>query len=238
MLLKDYRYILTVMPLKILVVAATSAESDILLQMSGIKRSPKGLLFGRNEITTLVTGVGSIATAWMLTKKLSSGYKPDLAINIGIAGSFRDHLPPGEVVVPVSECFADAGVDTGTGFLTLGEAGLQDPDKLPFRGGKIIAENIFIKRALELLKPVKAITVNTSSGSPLVIEQLKRKYDPDIETMEGATFFYICSGENIPFLALRSISNKVEPRNKEKWDIQLALNKLQYKLKEVLLLFD
>jgi len=238
MLLITHRYIQTVMPLKILVVAATSAESDILLLMPGIKSNPEGLLFGRYEISTLVTGVGSIATAWMLTKKLSSGFKPDLAINIGIAGSFRDHLPPGEVVVPVSECFADAGVDTGKGFLTLAEAGLQDPDKFPFRGGKIIAENMYVKRALELLKPVKAITVNTSSGSPLVIEQLKRKYDPDIETMEGATFFYICSGENIPFLALRSISNKVEPRNKGKWDIQIALNKLQNKLTEVLLLFD
>ena len=64
------------------------------------------------------------------------------------------------------------------------------------------------------------------------------KYNPDIETMEGATFFYICSRENIPFLALRAISNRVEPRNKEKWNIQLALDNLSEKLKEVLLTFE
>jgi len=41
--------------------------------------------------------------------------------------------------------------------------------------------------------------------------------------------------ENIPFLALRAISNKVERRNKNNWKIALALNNLSEKLKEVLL---
>jgi futalosine hydrolase len=55
--------------------------------------------------------------------------------------------------------------------------------------------------------------------------------------MEGAAFFYVCSKEKIPFLALRSVSNRVEPRDKEKWNIHLALDNLSEKLKEVLLLF-
>jgi futalosine hydrolase len=50
--------------------------------------------------------------------------------------------------------------------------------------------------------------------------------------MEGATFFYICSGEKIPFLAIRSISNRVEPRDKNKWNIPVALNNLSEKLIE------
>jgi futalosine hydrolase len=80
--------------------------------------------------------------------------------------------------------------------------------------------------------------VNSSTGSYFTIERLVKKYNPDIETMEGATFFYICSGEKIPFLALRSVSNRVEPRNKSKWDIPLALENLSEKLEELLLLFD
>ena len=86
-----------------------------------------------------------------------------------------------------------------------------------------------------ILKPVRAITVNTSTGSEITMEKLLKKYNPDIETMEGATFFYICSRENIPFLALRAISNKVEKRNKNNWNINLALNNLSEKLIEVLL---
>jgi futalosine hydrolase len=53
--------------------------------------------------------------------------------------------------------------------------------------------------------------------------------------MEGATFFYLCSREKIPFLALRAISNMVERRNKNNWDIDLALNNLSEKLIAVLL---
>ena len=226
------------MSLRILFVAATPVEAEILKLMPGINNIGQSISFGSHQISTLVTGVGSVATAWAMTKEFSSGISPDLAVNIGIAGSFRDDLPTGEVVVPVSDCFADAGIDTGSGFLTLAEAGLEDPDKFPFSGGRIITENMFVKRAAEMLRPVKAVTVNTSTGSAEIIERLIRKYNPDIETMEGAAFFYICRRENIPCLALRAVSNRVGPRNMGKWNIPLALDKLQNQLKEVLLLFD
>ena len=111
------------MPLKILLVTATSSEADTLKKIPGMQTITDGFLFGGNEIISLVTGVGSVATAWALTKSFSSGLKPDLAINIGIAGSFRDDILTGEVVVPVSDCFADAGVETSSGFLTLCESG-------------------------------------------------------------------------------------------------------------------
>ncbi len=223
---------------KTLLVAATCAEADSLNTIKEIQVIPGGYLFAETEISMLVTGVGSVATAWALTKWISSNSKPDLAINIGIAGSYRYDLEIGEVVMPVTDCFADAGIDTGKGFLTLAEAGMEDPDSFPFRNGKIVAENRFVAKAADIIKPVNAITVNTSTGSPENIRRLVKKFNPDIETMEGATFFYICSRGNIPFLALRSISNRVEPRNKDNWNISLALNRLADKLGEVLLLFD
>jgi futalosine hydrolase len=86
-----------------------------------------------------------------------------------------------------------------------------------------------------ILKPVRAITVNTATGSETTRGMLLKKFNPDIETMEGATFFYICSREDIPFLALRAISNKVELRNKNNWNIDLALHNLSEKLIDVLL---
>jgi futalosine hydrolase len=188
-----------------------------------------------NEIIPLVTGVGTVATAWALTRVLSSGLKPDLAINIGIAGSYRDDIVTGAVVIPVSDCFADAGVETSTGFLTLAEAGLSDPDSFPFRSGRIFSENRFVSKALELSRSVNAITVNTATGSLSNIKKMSEKYNTDIETMEGAAFFYVCRKENIPFLAVRAISNRVEPRNREKWNIPLAINNLAEKLGEVLM---
>src|SRR5664280_687098 len=224
------------MALKVLLITATDAESIALMKIPGLKSCPDGFLLGRTEVSLLVTGVGSIATSWAMTKWLSSNPKPDLAINIGIAGSFRDNIEIGDVVDPVSDCFADAGIETGSGFITLEEAGLADPERFPFTNGKIIAENKYCNMALNFLKPAEAITVNSASGSQETIDRLLKKYNPDIETMEGATFFYICSGEKLNFLALRSISNKIEPRNKDKWNIPLALVRLSEKLEEFLLM--
>ena len=98
--------------------------------------------------------------------------------------------------------------------------------------------HIYTERLKSILKPVKAITVNTATGSETTRNRLMKKFNPDIETMEGATFFYICCREKIPFLALRAISNRVEPRDIKKWNIPLALNNLSEKLMEILLILQ
>jgi len=220
---------------KILIVTATEAEASAFKRIPEIKFNGDSFLLGNCELSVLITGVGSVATAWGMAKWLSANQKPDLAINIGIAGSFSEELQIGDVVVPVEDCFADAGIEDGSRFLTLAEAGLTDPDKFPFKSNRIEADNYFVGEAIKIMKPVKAITVNTASGLQQTIDRLIKKYNPDIETMEGATFFYICSGEKIPFLALRSTSNKVEPRNKDNWNIPLALENLSEKMKRFLL---
>ena len=226
------------MPIRILLVTATSAEADAIVKLAGTNAASDGFSFGNNQISLLITGVGSMAVSWAMTKWLSSNAKPDLAVNAGIAGSYREEIKIGDVVVPVSDCFADAGIETGGGFLTLAEAGLEDPDRFPFRGGRIVAENKYVALAAGKIKPVRAITVNTATGSEATIEKMIKKYDPDIETMEGATFFYVCSCGRIPFLAMRSVSNRVEPRNRADWNISLALESLSGKLKDFFLMND
>ena len=193
-------------------------------------------LNGKYEISLLVTGVGSISTAWALKQWITINGKPDMAINGGIAGSYKDEFIQGDVVMPVSDCFADAGIEDGDNFLTLSEAGFISKDEFPFNDGLLYADVRYNAKMRNLLKPVRAITVNTATGSEASRIKLLKKYNPDIETMEGATFFYICCRENIPFLALRAISNRVELRNKNNWNIALALNNLSEKLVDVLLM--
>ena len=212
------------MSFKILYVTATGQEAAILTKAG---RS------SRYEIDLLIGGVGSMSTAWHMTQWISANEKPFLAINAGIAGSYSDEHPVGSVVMPVSECFADAGIEDGEDFLSLFEAGLTDPDEFPFSNGMIRSENLYVKKAELILKPVRAITVNTATGSDLTRNRLLNKYNPDIETMEGAAFFYICAREKIPFISLRAISNRVERRNRNKWNIPLALDNLAGKLEEL-----
>lgn len=213
------------MPARVLIVAATKAEADA---AGGI------VVPDDTSFSILVTGVGTVATTWAMARWISSNPGPDLAINIGLAGSYGKNINPGDVVMPVMDCFADAGIETGEGFRTLAEAGLEDPDRFPFSKGRIIADNGIVRKAAGIVKPVSAITVNTASGSETTIERLRKIYDPDIETMEGAAFFYVCSMAGVPFIALRAVSNIVEPRNRDKWEIRLALDNLSLKLKEIL----
>ena len=219
--------------LKILIVFATATESGIMKEISDGYQGRDGFLIGGSEINVLVTGIGGVQTAWSMKQWLCENQRPDLIINAGIAGSFREGFKKGEVVMPVSDCFADMGIETGDRYLTLAETGLVDADEFPFRQGIIYCENKYSEKICKLVKPVKAITVNTTSGTEATIEKLTNKFNPDIETMEGATFFYICARENISFLALRAISNMVVPGRADKWEIPLALENLAEKMKEV-----
>ncbi|HMQ88955.1 MAG TPA: hypothetical protein PKB07_15270, partial [Flavilitoribacter sp.] len=67
------------------------------------------------------------------------------------------------------------------------------------------------------------------------IDRIRTRYPmADIETMEGAAFFYVCLMESVPFLAIRSISNYVEARNREAWDIPGAIRALNDVVKGLL----
>ena len=178
----------------------------------------------------LVTGVGGAAMSWALQKRIASGGGPALVIGSGIAGSYTETLPPGSVVTTLSDCFADMGVDDNGSFTSLFGAGLADPDKPPFTGGRIICSGRWFDLAAAMLPAVAGATVNMASGSQPVIESIRTAWNPAIETMEGAWLAYTCTMAGIPWLAVRAVSNMVEPRNLKKWDIPIALRNLEEKM--------
>jgi futalosine hydrolase len=223
------------MSLKILFVTATSVEAEVIGKIRELEHVQGGYICGNLTISTLVAGIGSVSTAWEMQRWFSANETPDLAINAGIAGSYNEKIMVGDVVMPVTDCFADAGIEDGNRFLTLAEAGLTGGSEFPFIDGVIHCDSVFSRQVSGIVRPVNAITVNTATGSDTTREKLVGKFNPDIETMEGATFFYICSREKIPFLALRAVSNIVEIRNRGNWDIKLALSNLAEKLNDIVL---
>ncbi len=212
-------------------VIPTEHESECLEEI-GIKPGIS-IPSGRHILSLLVTGVGTINTAWAMKTWFQMNGKPDLAVNAGIAGSLNDDITTGEVVMPVSDCFADLGIETPGGFIPLKDTVFMQPDEFPFVEGKILCDNEFSRKALKIVKPVRGITVNTVTGTEATRERLKRLYSADIETMEGAAFFYVCTRENIPFLALRAVSNRAGNRDISSWDIALALGNLSEKIEEL-----
>ncbi len=220
------------MSYRILCVSATEAEAGLTGYDKPGRPLSEDLRINGHVMQRIVTGVGSVSTVWALKEWLCKNSAPDLIINTGIAGSFRDDIVPGDVVMPVTDCFADLGIETEAGFLTIFESELADPEAFPFSKGILRSGNRFVTKASDLVRPVNAATVNTVSGTQSTIEKLRNTFNPDIETMEGAAFFYICAREKVPFMALRAISNRIEIRDRSKWNIPLALGNLEATLVE------
>jgi len=221
------------MSIRVLYVTATLEEAEALRRTTGVINTGDYFSFGSLEIELLVGGVGIMSTAWTMAKWISVNDKPDIAINAGIAGSYLEIYPVGSVVMPVSDCFADAGIEDDDKFISLHEAGLTGKDEFPFKNGYIMSENRISEEMKVIMNPVTAITVNTATGSAATRRRMADRYNPGIETMEGAAFFYICAKENIPFISVRSISNIVEQRNRSRWNIALAIDNLAFKFEEV-----
>ena len=160
-----------------------------------------------------------------MTRRLSEK-DYDVVINVGIAGSFNQKLNIGEVIYVQSDQIADLGIEDKNDFHTLFEKGFINKDQFPFQNAKLENPYVFNFK----LKKVSAITVNTTHGCTKSIDIFKNKFDADIETMEGAAFFYVCLQERVTFIQIRSISNYVEERNSANWNIPLAIKNLNQEL--------
>ncbi len=215
------------MQTKILISAATQSEINKFISRFPFKQIDNYFYYRDNQydITILISGIGVPATTYWLTKTLLK-HDYDLVVNAGIAGSFKEEIPMASVVQVVSDCFADIGVDNRGEFNSIFELELADNNHFPFIDGRLIVPNIQVNLSGIALRQVSGITVNTTSGSALKISQLTNKYNPDIETMEGASVLYVSMNEGVSCLQIRAISNYVEPRNRKNWNIELATTQL------------
>jgi len=208
---------------KIYIIAATEYEIIPTLQFLEADFNKKSFFeYEKNGVSIfpLVTGVGSMMTAFAISriKEISAA---TLILNAGVAGSFEADWELGKVVEVVEDRFADLGVEEADGSLTdLFELELMESSQFPYVDGWIkIADQTQLDNA-------RGITVNKVHGTAASIEAIKAKYNPQIESMEGAAFMYAAKVMNIPALQLRAISNRVEPRNKDHWELELAINNL------------
>lgn len=191
-------------------------------------------VFSRKELNLkiLVTGVGPVFTAFSLGRFLA-GFRPHWTLNAGVAGAFDPQLQLGQVVQVVRERFGDLGVEENDGrFTDLFELGLCDADEPPFQQGELHHPALSLT---DFLPKVNGLTVSKVHGSAASIAAIRSKYpDAQIETMEGAAFFYACLANEVPFTQIRAVSNYVEPRNRAGWRLQDAIGNLNEVLIDLL----
>ncbi len=197
-------------------------------QQKGLYTFQKGAL----TVHLIVTGVGQVATTFHLTDFFHEHKDIDLAINAGIAGTFNRDWKIGDVVHITKERFGDLGVEEkDSAFTDIFELELIGADQFPFKDGWMVNEDT---ESFKFLPVASGITVNKVHGAEKSIEAIAAKYQADMETMEGAAFFYVCLQRQVSFLAIRGISNYVEPRNRDSWDIPLAINNLNEVLVKII----
>ena len=211
--------------MKILIVSATSFEVQPTLDFLSQNKEKISI-----HIDFLITGIGMVATAFQLGKKLQN-HDYQLVINAGVAGAYnKNELNLGDVVNVVCEQFSDIGAEDKDGsFIDFFQNGLINPNEPPFQNAELLNP---AGAEFDFLPLAKGLTRNTTSGFLPNIEKLKL-YNADIETMEGAAFFYACLQSEVNFLQIRAISNYVEARNRDNWKMKEAIENLN----EVLLAF-
>lgn len=210
---------------KILLTAATGLEIEPL----------SSFLKEREGVEVLITGIGGVAAAYGLTRRLARE-RYDLVLQAGIGGSFVDRFAPGTVAVVGSECFGDLGVVEAGQRRSVFDLQLADADAPPFTGGWLLNPHEELMR-LTALDKAKGVTINEITTGTDTILHFKNNLGAEIESMEGAAFHYVALTEDQPFLQVRAISNYAGERDKSKWALKESISKLHEAVERIIKTF-
>lgn len=212
--------------MRILIVAATAAEIDPLLAGLRYKGDADSRVttYTRDDhaVDVLTTGVGMVATAVWCSRVLATR-EYDMALNLGVCGSFDAALNAGTVVHVISEQLPEMGAEDNEAFLTLQELNLVGANEFPFQAGRLLNAEPPKNNEICRLPGVHGITVNTVHGAERSIAAVRRRWQPQVESMEGAAFMYACLVHQVPFAEVRGVSNVVEKRNRGAWRMPEAI---------------
>ena len=200
-----------------LVTAATDFEMQTFVQVAGM-----------DNTLQLITGIGPVETTLSLSCFLQERLaEVDAVLNFGIAGAYPDNntnLQAGmlDICLAEQEILGDLGICLQDRIERFTAAGLQvkdsfvlDQDLLAVAGQALDDTDIAHKQGV-------FITVNCATGTLKRGKMLGRSLQGLCENMEGAAVVRVCQKFAVPCLEVRCISNMVEDRNRENWQLQQA----------------
>jgi futalosine hydrolase len=210
---------------RITVVVATPGEIEPFLhylQKNAEQHSFQTFQLHTLLIDILYTGIGIMDTMYTLMDYISHRH-PDGWIQAGIGGALDTSLSISQVYSISSETLVGFGAEEQNGIIRDPfQLGWSDPDAFPYESGLMLCPH-HLQPGLPI---ATGMTSFHSHGDASRIELIHLGTSGQIESMEGAPFFYISLMKKIPFLSLRAISNFVEPRDVSKWQIKPAIDQL------------
>ena len=165
----------------------------------------------QKEYILIKSGIGKVNAA-RVTQVLIDKFDIEYIINVGTAGSLNDKLEIGDIVIGKelvqhdfdTTAFGDEkGYITGTGKIFKSDSRLIDMYK-----------NYISEKRLEY----NTIIGTIASGDIFCTEKwmkdkIRAKFNADCVEMEGAAVAQICTLNRVPFIVIRSISDKPNGEN-------------------------
>lgn len=164
------------------------------------------------DVVLVEAGVGKVNAA-RTTQILIDNFNVEAIINVGSAGSANDELDIGDIVIGekiVQHDFDITAFGHPKGYISN-------------VGQYIESDSILIKKMEQAILKMQdnefKIKLGTiASGDifctePKMKEKIRYKFEADAIEMEGAAIAQVCKLDNIPFIIIRSISDKPNGNN-------------------------
>jgi len=199
-----------------LVTAATPFEMDAYLQACSQPLPAQ----------QLITGIGPVEAAVRVTAFLAEIAAPIRGvINIGVAGAYVDDNQGPQVLdicLADREILGDFGICTGEAVEPLRGESLEILDSFWLENNLLTTtESLLVDMGIAYRRGT-FVTVSCVSGSRRRGVLLGRQHQALCENMEGAAVARACLQFGLPLLELRCISNLVEDRNLQHWQLKNA----------------
>lgn len=176
----------------------------------------KGTINYKN-VVLVEAGVGKVNAA-RVTQILIDNFNIQGIINVGSAGSCNDELEIGDIVIGkklVQHDFDITAFGHEKGFISNVGQFVESDDEL-------------ISQIEEVIKNIKDKDFNIKIGTiasgdifctePKMKEKIRNKFSAECIEMEGAAIAQVCKLDQIPFLVIRSISDKPNGQNEITFD--------------------
>jgi futalosine hydrolase len=229
----------------IALLCSVQAEAEYILASTAVSRistiGSKSLIEGtlaESRILLCIGGMGKVNAAHAAT--ILSRFNPAAIVIFGIGGAYPSSSAKiGDVVIAKEEIAGDEGVLTLDGFKSTEYIGIPllktsasviyttypAPESLAKHALQTLQANLHVNRNNVHLGTF--VTLSTCTGTTARARDLEERYHGLCENMEGAAVAQVAALHNIPWIEIRGISNIVEDRDLEKWDIPSAAHAAQ-----------
>lgn len=168
-------------------------------------------LISKKEVVLVKCGVGKVNSA-RATQMMIDIFSIEYIINVGVAGSLNEELEIGDIVIgkkmvqhdfDTTACGDEKGYITGVGKNFISDLNLIE------KCNKIIKANLNDIN-------IKVGTIATGDifcQETSLKNEILKEFNADCVEMEGGAIAQVCTLSNIPFIVIRSISDKPNGHN-------------------------